>query len=62
MQERIVDLDELDVVVIELPCEPLVAVDVHLNPKREPGLQLDVNETQVAVNEVVVQLQALALR
>ena len=48
MQECIVDLDELDVVVIEPSCQPLVAVDVHLNPKREPGLQLDVNETQVA--------------
>ena len=56
LRERIVELRVFDVVAVELSGQPLVAVDVYLDPKRKPGLQLDVNETQVAIHEVVVEL------
>jgi hypothetical protein len=60
--ERIVELHVLDVVTIELPSQPLVAVDVDLDLKREPTLELDVDEPQVSVQEVVVEVETLAPR
>jgi hypothetical protein len=59
--ERIVELHVLDVVTIELPSQPLVAVDVDLDLKREPTLELDVDEPQVSVQEVVVEVETLRL-
>ena len=61
-QERIVELRVLDVVTIELPSQPLVAVDVDLNLAREPALELDVNESKIRVLEVVVEVETLAPR
>ena len=58
MCKGIVDLRILDLVVIELTGQPLVPIDIYLDLKREPGLQLDVNEPQVVVHEVVVKMQA----
>ena len=60
--ERIVELHVLEVVAIELPSQPLVAVDVDLDLKREPTLELDVDEPQVSVQEVVVEVETLAPR
>src|SRR5205814_4504496 len=40
---------------------PLVAVHVNLDAKRKPRLHLDVNEAHVAVEKIVVQVQALAV-
>ena len=37
-----------------------MSVDVHLYLKRKPGLQLDVDQAEVAVHEVVIKKQALA--
>jgi hypothetical protein len=50
--ERMVELDVLDVVTIKLLSQPLVAVDVDLNPTREPTLEPDADEPQVSVQEV----------
>ena len=60
--ERIVEFRVLDVVTIELPSQPLVPVDVDLDLKREPTLELDVDEPQVSAQEVVVEVETLAPR
>src|SRR5207249_8428775 len=49
-----------DSILLQLSGEPLVSVDVHLYLKRKPGLQLDVDQAEVAVHEVVIKKQALA--
>jgi hypothetical protein len=46
-----------DAVVVELADEPILAVVPDLDSKRQPGLQLDVDETKLSVNEVEVQLR-----
>lgn len=38
-----------------------MAVEVDLDLQREPGLHANVDEPQVAIHEVVVQVQAFAL-
>jgi hypothetical protein len=60
--ERIVELHVLEVVAIELPSQPLVAVDVARDLKRGPTLELDVDEPQVSVQEVLVEVETLAPR
>ena len=60
--ERIVELHVLHAVTVKLPSQPLVAVDVNLNLAREPALELDVDESQVIVQEVVVEVETLAPR
>src|SRR5262249_61353374 len=40
--------------------EPGVAVEVDLDGEREPGLQADVEEAELAVEEVEVEEEALA--
>jgi hypothetical protein len=59
--EDVVDLGVLDAAGRELARQPLVAVEVDLDLQREPGLHPNVQQTQIAVHEVVVQVQALAL-
>ncbi len=57
--DSVVDLEVLDPAPVELARQPLVTVEVDLHLEREPGLQLDVDESQLAVHEVVVERQAL---
>ena len=59
-QKRVVQLQVRDTVLAHLPGQPLVAVDVHLDPEGKPRLQLHVDEAEVAVHEIVVEVQALA--
>src|SRR5206468_198542 len=58
--EGVVELEVLDSASVEPPCQPLVTVEVDLHLEREPGLQLDVDESQLAIHEVVVELQTLS--
>ena len=60
--ERVVEFHVLEMVAIELPSQPLVAVDVDLDLAREPALELDVDKPQVLVEEVVVEVETLAPR
>src|SRR2546426_1894023 len=61
-QESVVELEVLDSSSVELARQPLVTVEVDLPLEREPALQLDVDESQLAIPEVVVELQALTTR
>src|SRR5258708_5489926 len=51
------DHEVLDPAPVELARQPLMAVEVDLHLEREPGLQLDVDEPQLAIHEVVIELQ-----
>ena len=61
MHKGVIGLAVLQPVAVELAREPLVAIHIDLDRKREPGLDLDVDEPELAVHKVVVELQALAL-
>src|SRR5258708_6967246 len=57
-REGVIDLEVLDPAPVELARQPLVTVEIDLHLEREPGLQLDVDQTQLAIHEVVIELQA----
>src|SRR5712664_2173096 len=59
-REGVVDLEVLDPAPVELARQPLVTVEIDLHLEREPGLQLDVDEPQLAIHEVVIELQTLS--
>ena len=59
-REGVIDLEVLDPAPVGLARQPLVTVEVDLHLEREPALQLDVDESQLAIPEVVVELQALS--
>jgi hypothetical protein len=60
-EENVVELGGADGVPRELVGEPFMAVEVNLDLQGEPGLPLDVDEPELAVHEVVVEKQTLAL-
>src|SRR5262249_53278981 len=53
--EGVVALHEADAGGVELPGQPVVAVDVDLGGEGEPGLHADVAEADLRVQEVEVQ-------
>ncbi len=55
MREGVVLLDEAELGVNHLPGQPVVAVDVDLDGKREPSLQADVDQAELRIEEVEVQ-------
>jgi hypothetical protein len=59
LQEDVVALEVLQPMAVEPARELLVAVDVDLDREREPGLDLHVDQTELAVHEVAVELQHL---
>jgi hypothetical protein len=58
--ECVVDLEVLDPAPVELARQPLVTVEIDLHLEGEPGLQLEVDEPQLAIHEVVIELQTLS--
>jgi hypothetical protein len=60
-EKDVVELGVAEGVTRELMGEPFMAVEVELDLQREPGLQLDVDQPELAVHEEVVEEQALAL-
>ena len=58
--ERVVLLHEAQLLVHHLLGEPLVAVDVDLDGERQPGLEADVDQAELTVEEVVVEDPLLA--
>src|SRR5262249_29745168 len=60
--EAIVPLLITDSGSIHLACQIFASVDAYLNGERQPGLQTDVHQTEVFMNEIKIQVQALPLR
>ena len=59
-QESVVALPVGNCVLAEFAGQPVVAVEADLNREGKPGLQAQVHEAQLPVNEVEVETQALA--
>src|SRR5262249_37231072 len=53
--EGVVVLHEADAGVVELPGEPVVAVEADLGGEGEPGLDADVPQPELLIEEVEVQ-------
>ena len=53
--EGVVGLNEAEALLVHLPSEPVVAIDVDLNGEREAGFLTDVNEAEVGIEKVMVQ-------
>jgi hypothetical protein len=53
--EGVVGLDEAEVLLVHLPSEPVVAIDVDLNGEREAGFLTDMNEAKVGIEKVMAQ-------
>jgi hypothetical protein len=53
--EGVIVLHEADARVVELPGQPVVAVDVDLRGEGEPGLDTDVAETEVRIKAVEIE-------
>ncbi len=54
MGESVVLLDEADAGLLQLPGQPVVTIDVGLEGEREPGLQAEVEEAEVQIEEIKV--------
>lgn len=55
LSEGIVTLDEAELFVCHLTCQPIVTVHVDLDCVREPGLQSYVDQPELGIESVVVQ-------
>ena len=53
--ERVVLLHEAQLLLHHLLGQPFVAIDVDLDGEREPGLQADVDQAELGIEEVVVE-------
>ena len=53
--ERVVLLHEAQFLLHHLLGQPFVAVDVDLDGERQPGLQADVDQAELGIEEVVVE-------
>jgi hypothetical protein len=62
VHEGIVPLLVAHAVMIEPAGHPLMPVDVDLDGEGKPRLQLDVDQPELAVDEIAVEVQALAPR
>jgi hypothetical protein len=61
-EEGVLQFPVAEPAVVELAGEPLVAVDVDLDGERAPGLQADMEEAEVRIEEVEVEEEALPPR
>ena len=59
--ERVVLLHEAQLLLHHLLGQPFVAVDVDLDGERQPGLQADVDQTELGIEEIVVEDALLSL-
>jgi hypothetical protein len=59
-EKDIVVLGIAEVIGREFPCEPLVPVEIDLDLHGKPSLNTHMDETEVAVHEVEIEVQALA--
>src|SRR5262249_47434310 len=55
LREGVVVLHEADAVPVELACQPVVAVGVGLEGEGDPGLQAQVDQAELGVEEVEVE-------
>lgn len=53
--EGVVALNEAELAAVHLPGEPVVAVDVDLDGEGKPGLDADVHQSELGIEEVVVE-------
>src|SRR5512135_203610 len=53
--ERVVLLHEAEFLLHHLMGQPFVAVDVDLDGERQPGLQADVDQAELGIEEVVIE-------
>lgn len=53
-------LEVMDAMTRELSGQPFMPVNVDLDAKRKPRLNLDMDEAELSVEEVIVEEQALA--
>ncbi len=60
--ERVVLFAIGDAMPVQLARQPLMAVQADLDDQRKPGLDADVQQSELAVQEIEVQRQALPLR
>ena len=59
--EGIIELLKSDVVAAHLDGEPFVAVDGDLDDEREPGLDADMDEAKLGMEEIIIEAEALAV-
>src|SRR5438034_526942 len=59
-KKRIFPLGIADSVLLQFPGEPLMSVDVNLNLQWKPRLQLDMHQSEITIDEIEIQEQALA--
>jgi hypothetical protein len=55
LQEGVVGLHEAEPALLHLTCEPVVAIEVDLAGEGEHGLEADMHESAIGVEEVEVQ-------
>ena len=55
MGKRVVLLHETQLLMHHLLGQPFVAVDIDLDGERQPGLQPDVDQSELRIEEVVVE-------
>src|SRR5208337_4800962 len=53
--EGVVVLAKAELALSKLAGQPVVAVDVDLDCEREPGLQAEMNQTAIGIEEIIVQ-------
>ena len=58
--ETVVALFVLDAGPVHLSGQPFASVEAHLDGERQPGLQPYVHQAELAVDEIEIQVQALA--
>ena len=57
--EAVVRAPEAGAFLLQLPRQPLAAVEAHLHVEGEPGLDACVDETEGRVDEIFVEVEAL---
>ena len=55
LSERVVLLHEAQLLLHHLLGQPFVAIDVDLDGERQPGLQADVDQAELGIEEVVIE-------
>ena len=55
IDKSVVGLDEADALLVELAGEPFVAIDLDLGGERKHGLDADIHQTEVGIEEIEVE-------
>ena len=51
----VVELPVMNAPLIEFPSQPLMSVHIYLDLKGKPGLEPDMNQTEVSIHEIEIQ-------